>query len=217
MKSEIEVQREFWNAEADAFSRIYSREKLAFWRLLDQILRRDMFERFAFTMQQCEPIAGRTFLDVGCGNGLYAMELAKKGAARVVGIDISPVMIERCVKAARSERLEDRLTFIQTDLLAYQPDARFDVSFGIGLFDYIRDPLPVLRKMRAVTTDKAIMAFPRFWTWRAPLRKLRLMLKGCPVFFYTRSRIDGLLQEAGFARWEVTRVGKLDCAVAHVR
>jgi ubiquinone/menaquinone biosynthesis C-methylase UbiE len=216
MKNEIEVQRNFWNSEADAFERIYSHEKSKLSTLLDQMLRKDMYERFVFTVRNCEPVQGRSFLDVGCGNGLYSVELANKGAGRVVGIDISPVMIDRCKASARKEGLESRVTFLQTDLLEYKPDASFDVSYGIGLFDYISDPMPVLAKMREVTTDKAIMAFPRFWTWRAPVRKIRLTLKGCPVFFYKKSKINQLLKDAGFAAWEITQVGKLFCVVANV-
>jgi 2-polyprenyl-3-methyl-5-hydroxy-6-metoxy-1,4-benzoquinol methylase len=217
MKNEIEVQRNFWNNEADAFERIYSHEKSKLSTMLDQIFRKDMYERFVFTIKNCAPIEGRDFLDVGCGNGLYSVELGKKGARRVVGIDISPVMIGRCQESARKNGLEDRLSFLQTDLLEYEPDSDFDVSFGIGLFDYISNPLPVLKRMRELSKDKAIMAFPRLLTWRAPVRKVRLAAKGCPVFFYTRSKINQLLKDAGFARWDITRVGKLHCVVAHVK
>jgi cyclopropane fatty-acyl-phospholipid synthase-like methyltransferase len=125
-------------------------------------------------------------------------------------------MIGRCRESARKEGLEDRISFMLTDLLEYTPDWDFDVSYGIGLFDYISDPLPVLRKMRDVTKDKAIVTFPRLLTWRAPVRKVRLTAKGCPVFFYTKSRINQLMKDAVFARWEITRVGKLYCVVAHV-
>lgn len=174
-----------------------------------------MYERFEFTIKNCEPIKDRTFLDVGCGNALYSLELARKGAARVVGIDISEVMIGLCKQSAEQKNLSDRCTFLQTDLLNYAPQSKFDVSFGIGLFDYIRDPLPVLRKMREVSSDKAIMAFPRLWTWRAPVRKARLARKGCDVFFYSKARIEELLRDAGFSRQEIVKVGKLYCVVAY--
>ena len=216
MNNEIQAQRAFWNSEADAFQRIYTHRKSRFANKLDQVFRKDMYERFTFTIANCEPIKDRTFLDVGCGNGLYSLELARKGAAKVTGIDIAEVMVDLCRKASQDQNLADRCTFIQTDLLDYKPDTTFDVSFGIGLFDYISDPLPVLKRMREVSTDKAIMAFPRLWTWRAPVRKVRLARKGCPVFFYSKARIEELLKDAGFKRQEIVKVGKLYCCVAYV-
>jgi len=215
LSNEIQAQRAFWNSEADAFSKIYTHRKSKLSNTLDQIFRKDMYERFTFTIQNCEPIKGRTFLDVGCGNALYSLELARKGAAKVIGIDIAEVMIDLCRKSSEEQGLADRCTFIQTDLLEYTPDSKIDVSFGIGLFDYIRDPLPVLRRMCEVSSDKAIMSFPRLYTWRAPVRKVRLSAKGCDVFFYSAARINRLLTEAGFSRHTLTKVGKLYCAVAY--
>jgi 2-polyprenyl-3-methyl-5-hydroxy-6-metoxy-1,4-benzoquinol methylase len=216
MSDEILSQRNYWNKESDAFTRIYTHQKSGFSNFLDQVFRKDMYERYLFTIEHCAPVKGRTFLDVGCGNGMYSLELARKGAAKVVGIDIAEKMIELCVDSSKRDGLEDRCSFLQTDLLKYDPETPFDVSYGIGLFDYISDPLPVLAKMRAVTTDKAILAFPRLWTWRAPVRKARLNLRGCPVYFYSRQRIEGLLKEAGFASQSFTTVGKLHCVVANV-
>ena len=215
MNEEIVAQREYWNNEADAFSRIYSHRKSKLSNVLDSVFRKDMYDRYVFTIKHCEPIQDRTFLDVGCGNGLYSLELARKGAKKVVGIDIAEVMIGLCKDAAAKENLDDRCFFEQTDLLAYDGKSKFDVSFGIGLFDYISDPLPVLTKMREFSTDKAIMAFPRFWTWRAPIRKVRLNSRGCDVYFYTKSRIKELMDQAGFKRHEVHKVGKLHCVIAY--
>jgi cyclopropane fatty-acyl-phospholipid synthase-like methyltransferase len=183
--------------------------------MLDSVFRKDMYDRYVFTIKHCEPIQDRTFLDVGCGNGLYSLELARKGARKVVGIDIAEVMIGLCKDAAQKENLDDRCFFEQTDLLAYEGKTKFDVSFGIGLFDYISDPLPVLTKMRELSTDKAILAFPRYWTWRAPIRKARLNARGCDVYFYTKSRIKELMEQAGFKRHEVHKVGKLHCVIAY--
>ena len=215
MNEEILAQRRYWNNEADAFQRIYTHRKSKFSNMLDNVFRKDMYERYVFTIKNCEPIKDRTFLDVGCGNGLYSLELARKGARRVLGIDIAEVMVGLCKQASEREHLDSICEFQQTDLLAYDGNEKFDVSFGIGLFDYISDPLPVLRKMRELSSDKVILAFPRFWTWRAPIRKARLNARGCDVFFYTRARIKELLDQAGFKRHEVHRVGKLHCVIAY--
>ena len=216
MNEELLAQRKYWNNEADAFQRIYTHRKSKMSNVLDSVFRKDMYERFVFTIKNCEPVKDRSFLDVGCGNGLYSFDLARKGARRVLGLDISEVMIGLCKEASEQENLADRCEFIQTDLLEYESNEKFDVSFGIGLFDYIRDPAPVLKRMREMSTDKAILAFPRYWTWRAPVRKVRLNARGCDVFFYTRSKLNELLRDAGFKRHEIHRVGKLHCVVAYV-
>lgn len=215
MSDEIAAQSKFWNNEAAAFERIYTHRKSALANFLDSVFRKDMYERFAFTIQNCEPVANRTFLDVGCGNGLYTFELVRRGAAKVVGLDIAEVMVKLCEQQSAAKNWADRCSFHHTDLLAFDGDDRFDVSFGIGLFDYIKDPLPVLKEMRRRTEDEVIASFPRLWTWRAPIRKVRLGIKGCGVVFYSASRIRKLMADAGFTKCSLTKVGKLYCVVAH--
>jgi len=214
VNNEIAAQRRYWNSQADAFQRIYTHRKSRVSNLLDRAFRQDMYERFRFTIANCEPVKGRNFLDVGCGNGLYSFELVRQGAGNVIGIDISEVMIGICQRSAKEQGVNCTCTFIQSDLLSYEPADLVDVSFGIGLFDYITEPLPVLKKMREVTKDRAIVSFPRFWTWRAPIRKVRLGLGGCKVVFYTKSRVETLMRAAGFTNVTVSKIGKLHCVVA---
>jgi SAM-dependent methyltransferase len=213
----LERQADYWNREAPQFHRIYSHRKSDTANWLDRVFRRDMYDRYAFTLERAEPVAGRSMLDVGCGSGVYAVEFARRGAAHVVGLDIADRMLTMCRSAAADAGVSARCDFILTDLLAYDTPERFDVTIGIGLFDYIADPLPVLRKMREVTTDRVIASFPRLWTWRAPVRQVRLSLRGCPVYFFTAAQVRRLMSEAGFPRVEVHRVGKLHCAVGSVK
>jgi SAM-dependent methyltransferase len=213
----LDRQAAYWNREAPEFHRIYSHDKTAPLNVLDRLFRKDMYERYLFTLEHAEPIRGRTFLDVGCGSGVYAVELARRGAAKVVGLDIASRMLTMCDATAAEEDVSERCRFVQSDLLEYAPDAPVDVTIGIGLFDYMAEPLPVLRKMREVTTDRIIVSFPRLWTWRAPIRKVRLTLRGCPVHFFSARRVRALMKSAGFGRIEIRRVGKLHCVVGHTR
>lgn len=206
-------QRNYWNRAAESFEKIYSHKNSRFSHFLDKVFRKDMFERFVFTIQHCEPIEKRIFLDVGCGSGQYSIELAKRGAAKVIGIDIAENMLQLSRQFAAREKVRNQCTFLHTDLIAYNPDSVFDITLGIGLFDYIHNPLPVLNKMNEVTKGKIIVSFPRFWTWRAPIRKVRLLLKGCSVHFYTKSKIAELMKAAGFESYIVNKVGKLYCVI----
>jgi cyclopropane fatty-acyl-phospholipid synthase-like methyltransferase len=216
VSASLEQQADYWNREAPRFHSIYSHDKAAPLNFLDRVFRQDMYERYLFTLQHAQPIEGRTFLDVGCGSGVYSVELAKRGAARVVGLDIADRMLAMSTASAAREGVADRCRFVRSDLLQFEGGERFDVTIGIGLFDYIADPLPVLRKMREVSTDRVIVSFPRLWTWRAPVRKVRLTLRGCPVYFFSAAQVRRLMAEAGFARTEITRVGKLHCVVGIV-
>ncbi len=216
MNQDLLRQKDYWDHEVDDFDSIYARSKSRFSNWIDATFRWDMYARFDYTMENAEPIQGRSFLDVGCGTGRYALEFARRGARRVVGIDIAENMLAVCETRAREARLDDRCAFLHTDLTQYTPDEPFDVSIGIGLFDYIREPLPVLSKMREAVTDRAIMSLPRFWTWRAPVRRARLALRGCDVYFYTTGRIDALLKQAGFKRYTLKQVGQLYCVTAFV-
>lgn len=211
LSEDLAKQRQYWDSQVHDLDSIYSRRKGRFGNWIDTTFRWDMYKRYEYTMAHSEPIAGRAFLEVGCGTGRYALEYAKRGARRVVGIDIAAKMIEVCQARARQEGVEDKCSFVVADLLEYRPDKKFDVTIGIGLFDYISDPLPVLKKMRQVTRDKVIVTLPRLWTWRAPVRRVRLALRGCDVYFYSKARMAALIRQAGFKSFEYEQVGQLYC------
>jgi SAM-dependent methyltransferase len=177
------------------------------------MFRKDMYQRHAETIAACAPVAGRSFLDVGCGTGLYALELAQCDARHVVGVDVSDRMVETC--NARAKQLGVSNTAFVRGVIGDLPtDEKFDVSFAIGLFDYLEDAVPTLRAMRERTTGTVIATFPRIMTWRAPLRKFRLTLRGCPVYFYSAGAVRSALTSAGLTPRRLLRLGKLFFVVA---
>src|SRR5438034_5050338 len=83
------------------------------------------------------PVAGRDVLDVACGHGRIARELARRGA-RVVGVDISAALIGKAERAERAEPLGIR--YRRADISAgTAPDgAAFDTAvccFGLSDID----------------------------------------------------------------------------------
>jgi len=215
MRKELSAQREYWNNVSEDFRSIYTKEKNTFFVLLDKIFRKDMFERFVFTIENCKPVKNNTYLDIGCGTGLFSIELAKLGAEKVIGIDIAEKMVDLCRKEAINNNVDKKCRFIQTDLLEFESDCKIDVSFGIGLFDYIRDAQPVVSKMYELSEKRAIFSFPRLFTWRMPIRKVRLTLKRCEVFFYSKKKVIKLITKAGFKDYKIAKIGKLYCAVCY--
>ena len=68
-----------------------------------------------------------------------------------------------------------------------------------------------------MTNEKFLSAWPRYWTWRMPVRKIRLGVAGCPVYFFKRGEVLRMLEEAGFRIESCEVVGKLFCVDARPR
>jgi SAM-dependent methyltransferase len=89
-----------------------------------------------------QALAGKTVLDFGCGAGLDTIELARRGARRVIGLDIRDDVLDAARKEADAAGVADRCVFT-TDT-----DERVDVIVSIDGFEHYGDPAGVLRAMR---------------------------------------------------------------------
>ena len=95
--------------------------------------------------QDCLPadLTGKTVLDIGCNAGFYSMEMKRRGAARVLGLDFDEDYLAQARFAAEVERLD--IEFRQ--LSVYDLGAlgeRFDIVFFIGVLYHLRHPLLAL-------------------------------------------------------------------------
>jgi len=63
-----------------------------------------------------------------------------------------------------------------------------------------------------VDDTRSIHTFPRRDSWRTP----RLLLPGCPVYFFPRAQCDSLMREAGFSQVKIDRVGQIYCVLGQV-
>jgi ubiquinone/menaquinone biosynthesis C-methylase UbiE len=86
--------------------------------------------------------AGARVLDVGCGPGRLAIQLAREHGLAVVGIDLDPAMIERARAHARQFDDEQmRPTFVVGDAAAMPfPDGSFDVVVSTMSMHHWDDP-----------------------------------------------------------------------------
>jgi ubiquinone/menaquinone biosynthesis C-methylase UbiE len=209
----------FWNAVADEFDSIYTGvNKSAFSRFLDRYFRKDIYERFDWVMQKCADVRGKTICDIGCGSGRFVTEFAKRGAGHVTGVDIAPDMIKLATNLVQQNQVVDKCDLFVSDVLNWKTDQKFDITIAIGFWDYIMDPPERLQLIRNLTTGTFLSAWPRFWTWRMPVRKVRLQyIRGCPVYFFRKPRVYEMLEAAGFQLVSCETVGKLFCVEAHVK
>ena len=73
-------------------------------------------------------VRDKRILDFGCGDGRYAFHLAELGAIEVVGIDVSPAMIEIANRELRNRKIE-KVKFLEAD--------GNNLPFGDNFFDII--------------------------------------------------------------------------------
>jgi tRNA (mo5U34)-methyltransferase len=88
-------------------------------------------------------LSGRTVLDIGCNGGFYSIEMKRRGAARVLGLDVD----ERYLRQARfaAEVTGQDIEFRQMSV--YDVAAlgeRFDIVLFMGVLYHLRHPLLAL-------------------------------------------------------------------------
>ena len=90
------------------------------------------------------PLAGKDVLDVGCGGGILAEAMARKGA-RVTGIDLG----EKPLKVAQLHLLESGLEvdyrLVAAEDLAREKPQYFDVVTCMELLEHVPDPAATAR------------------------------------------------------------------------
>lgn len=94
------------------------------------------------------PLPDRRVLDVGCGNGYYALRMLGGGARFVVGID--PTLLFVFQFQALKHFLGEQPAHVLPLRLHELPDARnaFDTTFSMGVLYHQRDPLKHLAELR---------------------------------------------------------------------
>jgi tRNA (mo5U34)-methyltransferase len=88
-------------------------------------------------------LRGKTVLDVGCNAGFYSIEMKRRGAARVVGVDSDVRYLAQARLA--SELSGQAIELRQMDVYdVAQLGERFDVVLFMGVLYHLRHPLLAL-------------------------------------------------------------------------
>ncbi len=100
---------------------------------------------FAHVLPQ--DLRGRSVLDIGCNAGFYAIEMKRRGAGRVVGVDADPRYLEQARFAA--EKAGADVEFRQMSVYEIgRLGERFDLVLFMGVFYHLRHPLLALDLVR---------------------------------------------------------------------
>lgn len=204
-----------FDADAQRFDAIYedaNKGPIARW--VDRVWRGVVRRRLDLTLELLAPLAGRKILDVGCGSGRFCVAFAEAGAARVVGIDFAPQMIELAQRLAEQHQVANRCQFLTGAFPEAVPAERFDACTALGFFDYVAEPVPIIRRMHQMA-GICVMSFPKAWEWRIPLRRFRFWLNGCPLYLYSEARVKEILNQAGVVRYDWIVLDRDYLVVAH--
>jgi SAM-dependent methyltransferase len=110
-----------------------------------------------------ERVRGNVVIDFGCGPGAEAIELARAGARRVIGVDIREKWLEMAHAAAIEAGVADRCVFCTT------PTEPADLIVSLDSFEHFEDPAAILRTMAMYLRPggEALISFGP--TWYHPL------------------------------------------------
>lgn len=134
---------------------------------------KDRADRLFDGLERVVDPAKSSLLDLGCADGFFTVEAARRGYKEVVGFDGRPDHLRRIRIAAEVMGVEDRLSLLQGDLYDIDRllDRQFDVVLMQGLLYHLPDPVLGTRKAKALT-KKAL--FVASWTDMKPEPAFRL-------------------------------------------
>jgi cyclopropane fatty-acyl-phospholipid synthase-like methyltransferase len=141
---------------------------------MSNVFTQNTIQEVDFILQELRLPPGSHILDIGCGTGRHAIELAKRGY-QVTGVDISSGMLAEAEKAAREADV--KINWINADAVKFTSTELFDAAISLceGAFSLLgRDDDPVERDLTILRNIHAALK-PR-------AQLILTVLNGCAMF-----------------------------------
>jgi SAM-dependent methyltransferase len=193
--------------------------RAAAWAEVREPLERQLAPLGRHTLAALAPLQGENILDIGCGGGETALDLARAVApdGTVVGIDLSAAVLAFARRAAEGC---ERVRFVQADaqVFPFEP-ASFDAAFSRFGVMFFADPTAAFINVRRSLRPHGRLAFV---CWRAleenPLDLVPLQAASAhvppqpdhdpdapgPFAFANPDRVRGILERSGFEEIGIT-------------
>jgi SAM-dependent methyltransferase len=131
----------------------------------DELSMRRFFDRFGSTLE----LSGKSVLDIGCGTGAVCIEAARRGAARVVGVDMQLIDVASDYLVNRHPDLVARTAFVKTDgTLREIAGQTFDVILSKDSFEHYADPEGFVHVMTTFLAPGGVLAMGFGPLWKSP-------------------------------------------------
>lgn len=105
----------------------------------------------------------KVVIDFGCGDGDDAVDVAERGAKKVIGVEIRERALAKARKTALERGVTDRCTFVT------ETGEKADVILSLDAFEHFDDPAGILRIMRKLVKDDGCVLAAFGPTWYHPL------------------------------------------------
>jgi ubiquinone/menaquinone biosynthesis C-methylase UbiE len=184
---------------ADRLAKSYARWRSSrLGQITDTLEQRLLFELLG-------PVAGKTLLDVGCGDGVLAVELSRHGAL-ATGLDADPAMITAARWRAESE---PTMQFVEgrAEALPFQDNA-FDRVLSVTTLCFVQDAQRAVAEMARVLKPGGRLVIGELGRWSlwSAYRRVRGWF-GNPTWrgakFRTVSGLRRLVASAGLEVLEI--------------
>jgi SAM-dependent methyltransferase len=144
---------------------------------------------------------GASVLDVACGSGGPAVELARRTGAAVVGVDVNEHAVETAVELARRAGLGSAARFVQADAARPLPfgDGSFDAVVCIDAINHLPDRAAVLADWHRLLRPGGSILFTDPIVVTGLLSSEEIALRASIGFFLfsLREENERLVREAG--------------------
>ena len=161
-------------------------------------------------------LAGKRVLDVGCGGGILAEAMAKKGA-QVLGIDLA----EKPLKVAALHKLESGVALdyecVSAEALALREPAAFDLVTCMEMLEHVPDPASTVRACAQLVRPGGHVFFstinrnPKAYLFAVIAAEylLRLLPRGTHDYarFLKPSELARACRDAGLEQGEIRGMG----------
>jgi len=150
-------------------------------------------EDCAMLLEALEIEPGQTVCDLGCGNGFYTLELARRVGpdGAVWAVDVQPEMLRMLAFNAGTARLSNIRPVLGTPIDPRLPAGRFDLVLCVDVYHELSHPEPMLQRIRESLAPggRLVLAEFRGEDAAVPIKPLHKM---------TKAQVRAELEPAGF-------------------
>lgn len=158
-------------------------------------------------LERIKSPAGLRILDVGCGDGILTLALARQGA-QATGVDASETMVAAALDRVEGHGVDASFKVAQTEALPFGPGT-FDVVIAATVLCFIENATEPLREMSRVLKPGGRLIVGELGKWNswAAVGRIKGWL-GSPVWGHARFRSPPELRKLA------EEVGLVDVSVA---